>query len=235
MKPLYGKAYGSIPHLPGSKYGDRLDRGISPAMARYFLEKPVRGDTVYVTEKLDGACVAVARLGGQLVALTRSGNPCATSRYAHHQLFANWMLENRHLFRFLGEGGRVVGEWLALAHGTRYDLKDRMPFVAFDIIGEERISYKLFYDICMDAGIATVPLLHKGGPIGIEDAMRLLGERGHYGACEAAEGAVWRIERRDRFIAIAKYVRPQKNPGCYLPEFSGCAAIWNWPPIKTSE
>ena len=28
QKPLGGKAYGSIPHLPGSKFGNRRDRGV---------------------------------------------------------------------------------------------------------------------------------------------------------------------------------------------------------------
>ena len=41
---------------------------------------------------------------------------------------------------------RTYPEWLALAHGTRYELKHE-PFVAFDlIIGVERTIYQEFAD-----------------------------------------------------------------------------------------
>ena len=43
-KPLGGKAYGSIPHLPGSKFGNRRDRGVPEGEDRLYLERPHPGD-----------------------------------------------------------------------------------------------------------------------------------------------------------------------------------------------
>ncbi len=231
-KPLGRKAYGSIPHLPGSKYGNREDKGVQPGMAKYFLETPVKGDIVYVTEKLDGCCVSVARLDNTLVPLTRSGLPCVDSKFEHHRLFAKWVEDNKQIFLdLLSDGERVVGEWLALAHGTKYNLVGRSPFAAFDLMVEDRReSYTRFFGRCMNAGVPTVPLIHTGGPVSIECVIAKLGPFGYYGA-ERPEGAVWRIERGGRFMAIAKYVCPYTNPGCMLPEYNGSGAnIWNWHP-----
>jgi len=49
-------------------------------------------------------------------------------------------------------------------------------------------------------------------------------------ALDPVEGAVWRVERRGAVDFLAKFVRPEKLDGCYLPEVSGAAAIWNWRP-----
>lgn len=233
VKPLGGKAYGSIPHLPGSKYGNRDDKGVPPAMAKYFTMKPRRGDVVFVTEKLDGCCVAVAKICDELVALTRSGVPCNASRYEHHKLFSWWVAENYDMFYdLLEEGERVCGEWLALAHGTRYNLDGRSPFAAFDIMrGATRIGYKSFYSRCSESGVPTVPLIREEATRGVTvcEALSILGKHGFYGA-ERPEGAVWRIERDNKPIMLAKYVCPYTNPGCLLPEISGGEPVWNWRP-----
>lgn len=44
------------------------------------------------------------------------------------------------------------------------------------------------------------------------------------------EGAVYRVERRGEVDFLAKWVRPDKQDGCYLPEVSGGEAVWNWRP-----
>lgn len=49
-----------------------------------------------------------------------------------------------------------------------------------------------------------------------------------HGALDPVEGAVWRVERRGGGDFLAKYVRPDKTDGCYLPEVSGRAAVWIW-------
>ncbi|KKL70160.1 hypothetical protein LCGC14_2107750, partial [marine sediment metagenome] len=34
----------------------------------------------------------------------------------------------------------------------------------------------------------------------------------------------------DRVLFLAKWVRPDKEDGIYLPEISGGEAVWNWRP-----
>lgn len=228
-KPLGQKAYGHIGHLPGSRMGP-ADHKLNEGQARIATERVRdRHDVVWVQEKLDGSCVSVARIDGQLVALGRAGFLAATSPYRMHHMFAEWA--NAHRSRFmdlLRDGERVVGEWLAQAHGTRYDLTGREPFVAFDIIpaGHQRVTYEEFSSRAREFFIP--PLLGKG-PMSIEAATGTLGN-GHYGALEPVEGAVWRVERKGVVDFLAKYVRPDKVDGCYLDSVTGGEPVWNWQP-----
>ncbi|HEY3242137.1 MAG TPA: RNA ligase family protein [Phycisphaerae bacterium] len=229
-KPLGHKSYGTIGHLPGSRQG-RDDVGIGPGQARICLEKARdRHDRIIVQEKLDGTNVAVANVGGQVIPLIRAGYPAVSSHYEQHRLFAVWVFERLDLFAFLKPGERLAGEWLAQAHGTRYQLRHD-PFVAFDIMrnGHERAPFDEFVERI--AGKLTTPtMLHTGGPCAIAAVMAMLGEFGFHGALDPVEGAVWRVERQGRIDFLAKYVRPDKIDGCYLPELSGGEPIWNWRP-----
>jgi len=233
-KPLGGKAYGSIPHLPGSKYGNREDKGVDEKAAKYFLDKAGKDDTIYVLEKLDGSCVSVARVGTEIVALTRSGYPAISSPYYQHHMFADWVYENIDRFSFLNDGERVCGEWLAQAHGTRYDLAGRDPFVAFDLfIRDTRLSYGALLRITIRNDINYAPVLYVNNKKGlsVKHALNLLGDLGRYGAIDLAEGCVWRWERPD-VIMLAKYVRPEKEIGGYLMDKDGnkLPEVWNWKP-----
>src|SRR5947207_11212796 len=153
IKPLGIKAYGSICHLPGSRLGPG-DHKLNPGQAKILTEK-VRDkhDVIIVREKLDGSNVAVARVNGQLIALGRAGYPAISSKYEQHRLFAAWVFERLEQFEFLIEGERLCGEWLAQAHGTRYDLAHD-PFVPFDLMrGEERSNYAEFVARVKAAGL----------------------------------------------------------------------------------
>src|SRR5437588_7986509 len=121
-KPLNGKAYGSIPHLPGSRLGPG-DHHVHAGQAIICTEKARdRHDRLIVQEKLDGSCVAVAKLEGRIVPLTRAGYPAHSSPWEQHQLFEAWVWNNAYerFDQLLEEGERLCGEWLAQAHGTRY-------------------------------------------------------------------------------------------------------------------
>jgi hypothetical protein len=150
--PLGGPAYGSIPHLPGSRTGHdgaasgpkpragkagagASDRTISPHRARALTDRAERpGDRVFVEEKLDGSCVAAARVGDAILALGREGALAAESLNDSRRRFAAWVEREKERFlAVLDPGERLVGEWLALAHGTRYRLPHE-PFVAFDLM-----------------------------------------------------------------------------------------------------
>lgn len=235
-KPLGYKSYGSIPHLPGSRRGPG-DHGISEQQGKILTER-VRDkhDVVIVAEKVDGSCVSVARKEGQLLALGRAGYLAQTSPFEQHQLFAEWVRQNQGLFGWLPNNYRACGEWMIQAHGTRYNL-NKEPFVVYDVMmGHKREPLSRWHlDDCSRfhgmAQMPCVPVLYIGtGSCSIEEALDLLGERGHFGAIDKAEGCVWRVEHNCEFNFIAKYVRPDKEDGKYLPEISGLPSVWNIKP-----
>lgn len=237
-KPLGRKAYGSIGHLPGSRRG-RGDHGCNPGHAKILTEKARdAGDHIIVQEKLDGSNVGVCKVGGKVIPLNRAGHVATTSPYEQHQLFAEWV--RREYARFdhiLDDGDWISGEWLAQAHGTRYDLTGREPFVVFDLFAKgERLPYDalcwrnvLNEMLCELKTFTLARLIHRGGPISIAAVLPLLEPSGH-GALEPVEGAVWRCERASAVEFLAKYVRPEKRDGCYLPGESGRPPVWNWRP-----
>lgn len=228
MKPLGHKAYGSIPHLPGSRLGIG-DHHCSPGQARIACEKARdKHDVIIVQEKLDGSNCAVAKVNGEILALGRAGYLAETSKYPVHHSFCRYVENNKKRFaEMLNDGERVIGEYLAQAVGTRYDLKHE-PFVPFDIMkGKERFHYEWFaytvslYDF-------TVPMLISSGgkPMSIESAMEAIKVSGH-GALDPVEGAIWRVERKDVVDFLVKYVRHDKEDGKYFPEKTGLETVWN--------
>lgn len=237
-KPLGGKNYGSIGHLPSSRVGPG-DWHVHEGQARIATEKARdRHDTVNVTEKLDGSNVGVAKIDGQLVALTRSGLPAATSRFPQHHHFANWLNVFGEPFdRLLDDGERVVGEWLLQAHGARYAVASPFDlFVAFDLMrGKKRAPYLEFTGRVADADIRQAALVYVGGPVSVADVMETLGASGRHGAIDPVEGAVWRVERKGQFDFMTKFVRLDKRDGCYLPELSGGETVWNYDPATLLE
>lgn len=230
-KPLGGKAYGSTPHLIGSRLGPG-DHRVHEGQHQICCGKPRKGWRINVTEKLDGCCVAVARDGRDLIALGRVGYLAEDSKFEHVRAFGLWLRRHEEVFKDLRCGERLVGEWLALAHGTRYRLMHApfVPFALFDGKGEgSRRPVGEMRDRAADMGL---PLPHQiaEGPITPEEALAALGDHGFHGAIELPEGAVWVVERDGRYQFAAKYVRAEKQDGALLPEISGGPAVWNWRP-----
>ena len=237
-KPTGAKAYGSIAHLPESRMGPG-DHQCHEGQARIATVKARdRHDRIIVQEKLDGSCVAAFKdTDGSPYALGRAGYLAQTSPYEQHQLFAHWVRENAARFdAVLRPGERLVGEWLAQAHGTRYALDGRDPFVAFDIMeGPKRQTVEAFNARVEDV-FQTPHILNDGAPMSVDDALDCLGPHGFYGALDEVEGAVWRVERDGAVDFLCKYVRPDKIDGKYLPDTEAgkaagtTAIIWNWRP-----
>lgn len=230
-KPLGGKAYGSIPHLPGSRMGP-ADHHCHEGQLRIATEKARdKNDCVVVQEKLDGSCCSVAKIDGQILALGRAGYLAATSRFEQHHLFAEWVQSQASRFDdLLLEGERAVGEWLAQAHGTRYELHHE-PFVVFDLMTGKKRTVAATVDARVGAvGLPTPTVLHVGIPLPLDAALELLGSHGHHGATDPVEGVVYRVERSGAIDYLVKWVRPDKVDGCLLPEVSRAEAVWNWRP-----
>jgi len=226
------RAYPSIPHLPGSRLGPS-ERVIGAHQRSMLTERARRPrDRVIVQEKLDGSCVCAWRRGDQLLALGRGGDLAALSANPGRRLWADWAAsQSARFLALLGDGERACGEWMALAHGERYELHHE-PFVLFDLFDADNrpISFKALVERATAERFVTPHLLHAGAPIGVEAIDRALGPRGFHGAQGAAEGAVWRIERDGRVLFRAKYVRPDKRDGSLLADKSGGPEIWNWRP-----
>ncbi len=226
MKPLGKKAYGSIPHLPGSRLGIG-DYHISEGQARIATEKQRdKHDLIIVQEKLDGSNVAVAKVEGEILAVTRAGYLATTSQYQQHHFFAKWVEENKSRFELLNEKERLSGEWLVMAHGTRYELPHE-PFVPFDLItGTERVIYDEFETRVKQYDFTVPFLLHKGGSFSVEDMIKAICKSGH-GALDEVEGAIWRIERKGIVDFLCKYVHHHKQDGKYFAEITGQGEVWN--------
>lgn len=187
-------------------------------------------DRIVVTEKLDGSNVAVALVNGEVVALIRAGYRASDSPYQQHHYFDAWVAARAARFRaLLNDGERVNGEWLALAHGTKYALPHE-PFVAFDMmVGDKRLPWDEASGRCATADIVTARVLSDGPPVHVDAILPLIETSGH-GALEEVEGAVWRVERQGRFDFMAKWVRPNKVDGKYLGDISGEPEFWHWTP-----
>lgn len=240
VKPLGRKAYGSIGHLPESRLGPG-DHKVTDGQARIACIKTRdRHDRVYVTEKLDGSNVAVARVGGEIIALGRAGYRAQTSPYEQHQLFAHWVRMNEARFAWLAEGWSLSGEWLAQAHGTRYRL-EHDPFSPFDLFSPKgkRVTYESFRAAVCPHGFTPPRWINPDcRPMSVAAALEILGPFGFHGGLDPVEGAVWRVERATAqgterelgFDFMCKYVRPDKVDGSMLPDVSGNPIVWNWRP-----
>lgn len=214
IKPLAGPAYGSIPHLPGSRRGPG-DHGINEGQLKILTVGGKRG-TVVVEEKLDGSCVAVARIGDSIFPLIRAGYLAKDSKFEQHWAFHEWAMQRGDQFMELLESGeRVVGEWLWQAHGTRYVLPHE-PFVAFDLMRGRRRETRFRALARLKAcGLVVPRLIHMGGPIPLDEVIKKLDFSGH-GAIDPVEGAVFRFESDGEVEFLAKWVRPGKEDGKYL-------------------
>lgn len=230
IKPLGIRAYGSIPHLPGSRRGP-ADKGLSEKQAEILTSRARdKHDYVIVQEKLDGSCVSVAKINGLIVPLIRAGYEASGSNYRQHHVFADWVKKNHTRFdMLLKEGERCVGEWLMEAHGTLYKLPHE-PFVIFDImVGHSRMLAGDIRSRCSNQDFITPRWISFGPPVSIESVLSVL-EPSSHGAVDGVEGAVWRVERKGIVDFLGKYVRQDKIDGKYLENITKQSPIYNWQP-----
>lgn len=227
IKPLGRKAYGSIPHLPGSRLGigdHHCHQGQADIATVRTRDKH---DVVIVQEKLDGSCCSVAKINNSIIALGRAGYPANSSLYKVHHDFAIYVDDNkRRFFELLNEGERVVGEFLGHAVGTIYNLFHE-PFVPFDLmIKSKRASCEEVYSRVKSLGFKPPHGFEIGRSVPIREAMDFFQNSGH-GAIDPVEGAIWRVERKGELDFIVKYVRHDKEDGKYFPEKNNGVITYN--------
>lgn len=239
--PIHG--YQPFPYLPESQ---RPAGGIElpPVDAAICTEQAQEGDLVLVLEKLDGVSVGIARKYGELSPINGIGNTLTErAKGAEYKLFFQWFRRNRRRFTWLGDGERVMGEWLAQAHGTRYNLvgTGHAPLVVVDIAKSNhwRAPYSETVSRCADAGLECAEILYMGGAVPVEDALARLSIDGlPVLGGDTHEGVVYRVERRRGVRGnvgvetLAQYVRHEHRPHRYLPGFADNPAtmpiLWNW-------
>lgn len=233
VKPLGHKGYGSIPHLSTSRMGPAEHR-ISPGQERIVtIATRDKHDHITIQQKLDGSNCSVAKVNGEILALGRAGYLATTSSFEQHHFFAHWVRAREQIFEeMLIEGERIIGEWLAQAHGTRYDPTHPSfrPFVAFDVMrGTTRKLTDHVYDIVMRHGRGEIglPQVVATVPLPPDEAIKLCSPDSH-GAIDPIEGVVYRCERKGQVQFLAKWVRSDKIDGEFLPEVSGKEAVWHW-------
>lgn len=229
-KPLGIKSYGSIPHISTSRLG--TGDHTCELGQELIATKKVRDkyDKVICQVKLDGTNVAACNIDGAIIPLVRSGYTADSSPYRQHHMFAHWVYTQQERFaELLRPGERVCGEWLALAHGTKYDLRGTEPFIAFDImVGKKRAPYLEFKERVSKLDFVTPYVLSMGAAYPLEKVLKDL-ETPRHGELDPVEGAVWRVETEGKVNFLVKWVRSDKVDGKYLPEISG-QEYWNWLP-----
>lgn len=242
-RPLGGKAYGSIGHMPDSRLGSG-DHFISYQQASFITGVCPRGYRVWAQEKLDGCCMVVAKVNGRIIALGRAGYQAETASYEHMRLFAPWVARRAARFdELLGEGDRVCGEWLPMAHSVRYEIRDQESlWHVFDVFrGDVRLDVPTVRMLALGAGLRVIPA------IGWERSQRpprpLVSLRVSLGSLrtemgvlpmDEPEGVVYRVERKKgaawETSFLAKWVRADFEPGRYLVGQPGNAStepVWN--------
>ncbi|MEA2053493.1 MAG: RNA ligase family protein [Candidatus Thermoplasmatota archaeon] len=183
-------------------------------------------DRIIVQVKVDGSNVSIANIDGRIIPLGRSGYSAYSSPYKQHHLFADWVYSQIGRFEFLKPGERLCGEWLALAHGTRYALLHE-PFVVFDLmkLPHKRITFNKLRERVKPYDFVLPHLLSEGPPRSIEWCKKAIKDIHPHGELDPIEGVVWRRERKGRVDFLCKWVRPDKVDGKYLDQ-----EIWNWYP-----
>lgn len=198
------------------------------ALAHRLTAKSRPHELILVQEKLDGSCVSIERQHGELRAVGREGTPCDLSPNPNRRQFALWLEQHQERFCWLQQGERLICEWLPVAHGTRYHFPHE-PLVVLDLFDGSGVRLILQH-LTRRLGpwnLMQPRLLHAGEALSTEKALHLLGDHGHHGALDPAEGVVYRLEHQGKVLSLAKHVRSCKTAGLYLSDHSGLPEVLN--------
>lgn len=94
------------------------------------------------------------------------------------------------------------------------------------MVKQERASYAEMHSRARRQDFITPSLLSAGQPLSIAAAMEKIVYSGH-GAIDPVEGAIWRVERKEKVDFLVKFVRHDKEDGKYFPEINEGKTTWN--------
>jgi len=230
MSKIVNTNYGSIPHLKGSKMTDTRDKGLSDHQTNMVCVSPrktINGKTVQfqewftVLEKTDGANVGTIRTDTGFEYVSRNGYSCKTADFHHHREFYDLMSQRENILsEILEPGDRAVFEYLGWKHSIAYDIPHD-PCIILDIFKQgRRVPFAEMQKIVGDKFQLPKVLYAGPGPCPIPDMLELLGEYGHHGAIDKAEGFIVRVEPLRNNVQsvefLCKYVRDDFHPGKYI-------------------
>lgn len=221
MKPLGFKNYGSIPHISTSKL-ETGDHYINIGQESILLNNARdKHDLIISQEKYDGSNIGIAKINGEIIALTRSGYIANTSPYRQHHIFNEWVNKNKRIFNeLLNEGERICGEWMVQSHGIIYEIIVE-PIVFFDLFTKtnERVLHSELKYRCDLLNLFTPRILSKGNPVKLSKLIEILNEKTQViKSIENPEGIIFRVERKNKVDFLAKWVRNDFETGKFIKD-----------------
>lgn len=215
-KPFAKQIYGSIPYIPSSPTIN--SRKVIPLGQEYILTNKTQKYNVYMQEKMDGSCVGVTKLNGEILALTRNGYLAKNSIYKQHNAFDLYVQNNMNTFKDLvNEGDFAIFEYIGVNHGTLYKyMKDPLYLIDY-FIDKKRQSVLVTSKIARKYGFNTPITWYMAESIKAKEVYNALREElESKGLDYLPEGLIYRCEKEESFSFIAKWVRPNYEPLKYI-------------------
>ena len=153
-------------------------------------EKELFKHEIYVTEKVDGGCIAIYKDFDGQVYYQKKGSEMDNS-HAQYIYFLNiWVKTNYNLIQSLPSGKVYYMELMRCKHSIYYNkLPDYViVFDIYDIAEKRYLSYSEMVLLCKNYGLSYVPLLYKGIIKDKKHLLNLIPDKSKYG--ELAEGIV---------------------------------------------
>ncbi len=215
--------YPRIAHLPYQPNAARDDLVASEAQAAIVFGAA----RLTVTEKFDGACLALARHDGVAVAATkdhvlRKGYFKKTSAKQQFVDVWRWCDEHQRRFEYLerARGGAVsvFGEWLRMPHTVRY-IEGTPRFIAFEVYDAGARAFLdplLAEELLHAAGFAVADRLPVERVTAWEELAALARGATPWSTLDAREGVVVKIGDGEKLTHRFKMVRPNFVRGVFF-------------------
>lgn len=223
--------YDRIPHIPGSSTR-KTDLTVEAKVHHRLFENPLPGDLIIVQEKLDGVCVGVRKVSNDwTLCLDRDERPIDSEASKELRIFTKWVQRrNQKFLKLLQIQETAIGEWLALRHGTAYNLR-HAPFVLLEI--EKGGSFISYEELKERAKEAELPLpqeiMVKQQPVTLNQGLASQRKYNWHRASNR-EGLVWKLENNGvRNPKFTCQFRCSSHPrDLYLPQHNYAKESWNW-------
>ena len=212
MNPLLPD-YPRTRHIPWKANAKRDDLIASEKECQIIF----KSDNVFIEEKVDGSQTGITIVDNQPVIRNRNHilNKAFQGKTAAKMQFSSiwgWFYKNQQLFRDLMEltgPVSVYGEWMWARHGLEYD---QLPdyFIPYDLFDHEKRVYlatDYTRDKLIQAGFATVPLLHQGKVESWEQLEKLTNEPSPFTTLAPREGIYLKITDGKQIVQRFKMVR----------------------------